>query len=315
MATTCLMCGSSIAQGILCAGCDRPRRVKMPGTQAAAAVAHAVDEFPKAPVVPFPVEASSPAVTAIANVLIATGVAAIVLGSDRGVKFSTPEVQNLFGPWELANAKDVERLAGVRIGDLAMAASSNVQIGDHHFLFSLVPLMGAAGGAVLVFRPSTEAPRRPQLPKITDIVGAVANRFTPFADVKSIHVRVDVPDLDEQFTDHDELADALSVLTENSLQYVPAGGEVVIGVRMMEHKEKPLLLFFVMDTGPLVSEHLRQVIFEPGFVCNPAASERTGRDLYKVRDFAITHAGSVWVDSKSGKTCTFFLRVRPDGVR
>jgi sensor histidine kinase regulating citrate/malate metabolism len=83
----------------------------------------------------------------------------------------------------------------------------------------------------------------------------------------------------------------------------------------MEHKEKPLLLFFVMDTGPLVSEHLRQVIFEPGFVCNPAASERTGRDLYKVRDFAITHAGSVWVDSKSGKTCTFFLRVRPDGVR
>ena len=314
MATNCVMCGSSIAQGILCAGCDRPRRVKMPSSQAAA-VAHAVDEFPKAPVVPFPVEASSPAVTSIANVLIATGVAAIVLGSDRGVKFSTPEVQTLFGPWELANAKDVERLAGVRIGELATAASSSVQIGDHHFLFSLVPLMGAAGGAVLVFRPSTEAPRRPHLPKITDIIGAVANRFTPFADVKSIHIRVDVPDLNEQFTDHDELADALSVLTENSLQYVPAGGEVVIGVRLMEHKEKPLLLFFVMDTGPLVSEHLRQVIFEPGFVCNPAASERTGRDLYKVRDFAITHAGSVWVDSKSGKTCTFFLRVRPDGVR
>ena len=316
MANTCLMCGASIAQGILCSSCDRPRRVKMPtGTQTAAAVAHAVDEFPKAPVVPFPVEATSPAVTTIADVLIATGVAAIVLSSDRSVKFSTPEVQNLFGPWDLANAKDVERLAGVRIGDLAMAASNNVQIGDHHFVFSLVPMMVAAGGAVLVFRPTSEAPRRPVLPKVIDIVSAVANRFTPFADVKSIRIQVDVPELNEQFVDHDQLADSLGVLIENSLQYVPAGGEIVVGVRLMEHKEKPLLLFFVMDTGPLVSEHLRQVIFEPGFVCNPAASERTGRDLYKVRDFAGAHAGSVWVDSKSGKTCTFFLRVRPDGVR
>jgi GNAT superfamily N-acetyltransferase len=104
-------------------------------------------------------------------------------------------------------------------------------------------------------------------------------------------------------------------VVEESIYIAPLARGRGIGVRLMEHKEKPLLLFFVMDTGPLVSEHLRQVIFEPGFVCNPAASERTGRDLYKVRDFAITHAGSVWVDSKSGKTCTFFLRVRPDGVR
>ena len=44
----------------------------------------------------------------------------------------------------------------------------------------------------------------------------------------------------------------------------------------MEHKEKPLLLFFVMDNGPLAPEQLRQVIFEPGFACNPASSQRTG---------------------------------------
>jgi len=29
----------------------------------------------------------------------------------------------------------------------------------------------------------------------------------------------------------------------------------------------------------------------------------------------VAHAGSVWVDSKSGKACTFFMRVRPDGAR
>ena len=69
---------------------------------------------------------------------------------------------------------------------------------------------------------------------------------------------------------------------DNALHYVPAGGQVVIGVRWMEHKGKPLLLFFVMDNGPVVPEPLRQAIFEPGFVWNPPSAERTGRSLFKV---------------------------------
>ena len=331
MATTCLMCGVSIVQGILCPSCDRPRRVKMPASEAKhvaeggagpqTAVAQAIDVFPKAPIVPFPVENTSPAITSIAGVLVAAGVAAIVLGSDRNVKFATEPMQSLFGPWDLATLKDVERQAGVQIGDLSISSSSHLLIADHHVLFSLVPLMGGAGGAVLVFRAvdaqtAAMETQRPNLPKVTDVIRTVADRFASFADVKSIRIETDLPDdLGEQLTDHNELADALAVLVDNSLNYVPSGGQVIVGVRWMEYKEKPLLLFFVMDNGPLVPEQLRQVIFEPGFVCNPASSQRTGRDLYKVRDFAVAHAGSVWVDSKSGKACTFFMRVRPDGAR
>ena len=37
---------------------------------------------------------------------------------------------------------------------------------------------------------------------------------------------------------------------------------VVIGVRWMEHKNKPLLLFFVMDNGPVVPEALRTAIYQ-----------------------------------------------------
>ena len=76
-----------------------------------------------------------------------------------------------------------------------------------------------------------------------------------------------------------------------------------------------MLLFFVMDNGPVVPESLRSAIFEPGYVWNPQGSERTGRSLFKVREFALSHAGSVWAESKTGKACTFFLRVRPDGAR
>lgn len=153
------------------------------------------------------------------------------------------------------------------------------------------------------------------VPTVTDVVRRVAERFRAYADMKGIRVDVDVQDLEERFTDHDQLTDSLAILMENALHYVPAGGQVVIGVRWMEHKGKPLLLFFVMDNGAVVPEGLRQAIFEPGFVWSANSAERTGRGLFKCREFAVAHAGSVWVESKTGKACTFFLRVRPDGVR
>jgi signal transduction histidine kinase len=168
----------------------------------------------------------------------------------------------------------------------------------------------------LEMAPEVEEPApETRVPKVVDVVHTVANRFQQFADLKGIHLQVDVPDLEERFRNHDQLADALGILMDNSLHYVPAGGQVVIGVRWMEHKGRPLLLFFVMDNGPVVPEELRQTIFEPSFTWNPNAPERTGRSLFKVREFAVAHSGSVWVESKTGKACTFFLRVRPDSAR
>ena len=157
-------------------------------------------------------------------------------------------------------------------------------------------------------------PSERRVPTVTDVVHSVAERFRPFADLKGIHVQVDVQELDERLRDFDHLDEALGILMDNAMHYVQPGGQVVIGVRWMEHKNKPLLLFFVMDNGPMVPEHLRAPIFEPDFVWNPQSTERTGRSLFKAREFAVAHSGSVWVESKTGKACTFFLRVRPDGV-
>jgi signal transduction histidine kinase len=312
-------------------------------------------------------------------VLIAAGVASIVLGPDRNVKFVTSQAKKLFGvaQSDLATVKQVEILAGVKIGELAVPATSALHIGNQNIIYSLVPLSGGASGAVLVFRPADSAneshasfvafvretvlmPMRflrdsmlaasrkrnsdallddaagtidqilsslemapeveepapeTRVPKVVDVVHRVAQRFQQFAELKGIQLQVDVPDLEERFRNHDQLADALGILMDNSLHYVPAGGQVVMGVRWMEHKGKPLLLFFVMDNGPVVPEELRQTIFEPSFAWNPNAAERTGRSLFKVREFAVAHSGSVWVESKTGKACTFFLRVRPDSAR
>jgi signal transduction histidine kinase len=399
----CFMCGASISQGILCEKCDKPRRPKQEAaatkvdvasapsparaaegggaTARATAPAVEIDPFPKAPVVTFPIESASLAITSVVNLLVVAGVPSLLVAADRSVKFVSDEAKKLFdaSQQELSNLKFIESKTGIRIGELAVPATASIRIRNRNVLYTLVPLSGGASGAVLVFRysdatPESHAsfvayvretvfgplaalresleaaarkrdnndpllndaaatvdqilsslelapgvddpnPANRQIPTVTDIVHMTVEKFRPFADLKGIHLQVDVQELDERFRDHEHLSEALSILMDNAMHYVPAGGQVVIGVRWMEHKNKPLLLFFVMDNGPLVPEHLRTAIFEPDFVWNPQSAERTGRSLFKAREFAVANAGSVWVESKTGKACTFFLRVRPDSAR
>lgn len=399
----CFMCGAAISQGILCGKCDKPRKTKAPEpakaakvtTKAAApppperverhervetATAPSVemDPFPKAPVVPFPVEAATPAITSIVSLMMVAGVPSILVAPDRSVKYVSDEAKKLFDAMQadLSSLQSIESRIGIRIGPLSTPATAGLRIRNTNVLFSLVPLSGGASGAVLIFRYADASANAPfftyvretilgplrslrdsliaasrarggndpfladsaatidqvlsslelapevgdpstqtrQMPTVTDLVHRVADRFRTFADLKGIQLQVDVQELDEHFRDSEQLVDALSILMDNALHYVPPGGQVVIGVRWMEHKNKPLLLFFVMDNGPLVPEPVRTLIFEPDFVWNPQSTERTGRSLFKAREFAVAHSGSVWVESKTGKACTFFLRVRPDNV-
>jgi signal transduction histidine kinase len=348
-------------------------------TAAAAAILPQEDPFPKAPVLPFPVESASPAITSVVNLLVASGVPSVLLGPDRSVKYVSDDARRLFDVTqnELSTLSAIESRAGIRVGDITVPTSAGVRIGTRNFIYTVVPMSGGASGAVLVFRhadpmneahasfvtylhetvfgplrslrdslqstartrndhmleefgatvdqvlsslelaPEVEEPAftaRP-VPTVTDVVRRVAERFRAYADLKGIRLDVDVQELEERFVDHEQLADSLAIMMENALHYVPASGQVVIGVRWMEHKGKPLLLFFVMDNGPVVPESLRQSIFEPSFAWNPQSADRTGRGLFKTREFAVAHSGSVWVESKTGKACTFFLRVRPDGIR
>ena len=408
MAKKCFMCGRDVVEGILCEKCDKPR--KKSGAHAAApaeesprktaphppappslpsppyssqprgatATAPAIepDHFPKAPIINFPVGSASPAITSVVNLLVASGVASVLLGPDRTVKFVSDEARRIFDGTntELSNLAAIEEKAGIRVGDLTVPTSAGVRVGTRNFIYALVPMSGGASGAVLVFRhadpmneahasfvtyvretvfgplraireslraaarsrsdhflndsaagidqvlsslemaPEVEEPTARPVPTVTEVVRRAADRFRAYADLKGIMLQVDVQELEERFADHEQLADALAILMENALHYVPGAGQVVIGVRWMEHKNKPLLLFFVMDNGPVVPENLRTAIFEPSFVFNPQSPDRTGRGLFKCREFAVAHSGSVWVESKTGKACTFFLRVRPDGV-
>ncbi|MBW3563940.1 MAG: HAMP domain-containing histidine kinase [Acidobacteria bacterium] len=134
-------------------------------------------------------------------------------------------------------------------------------------------------------------------------------RFHSVAERKQTTIRIDMPAEPAKFADIRGLGEALAIYVENALRYVPSGGQIVLGVRTMDHKGSPILLFFVMDNGPIVPEEYRDVIFDPGFVWDPKSDVRTGKDLDQCRRFVRKHGGKAWVESRTGKACTFFMSV------
>lgn len=145
---------------------------------------------------------------------------------------------------------------------------------------------------------------------IAGILENVRSRFLPLATQKQISLTIDASSGgDRKFVAPGALGEALATYVENSLRYTPIGGQSVLGVREMEHKGNPIHLFFVMDNGPVVPDEYREAIFSPGFVWDPASSVRTGRDLAQCRRFATKHGGKAWVESRTGRACTFYLSV------
>lgn len=381
MAMKCVLCGAPIAQGIVCAKCDPPRRreAKPPAVASrtdATGAAHAVDPFPKAPVLPFPVEATSVAATSISEILRAAKLPAVLVSPDGSIRFVSEEgkhqLPGLAGSPSLAS---FEQALGFRIPELKKPYTSSIQIGNRVFEFSVIPLSGGTGGAVLMFRPHASetlhlayvtylreavltplralrealvaasrnrgsdplledsaasieqvlaslelapvggeertAPSQPVAEPVFPVLERLSKRFSAVADMKGIRFQLDATNTNEAFSDVAGLEAALVILLENALHYVPPEGQIVLGMRSLDHKGRPLLLFFVMDNGPMVPEQFRDKIFSETFVWNPSDPQRTGHGLVRVRNFAMNYGGQVWVESKTGRACTFFLRVRP----
>lgn len=403
MKTNCLMCGREISQGIVCEKCDRPKRSsKSSGGSAAAAlnfepetspapVAAAtpeVDPFPKAPIVPFPRESTSVALTNMYEVLATSGGASILLDAEHHVKFVSPLAQQALQlpSTDGVTAKQLEMALGFTIHESGQIFNLNVFLNGAKTSVAVIPLSGGSGGYVLLLKidekeresafmtfvreavmtplgalqaalaaavlrkkdpllqdavntidqilsslelaPTEQThpqPTRPTRapkaaakaaePRVTEVLEKLVETHGDLASIKGVKLQLDVPATDETFKNADQLAEAMAILVDNAVEYVPDGGQVVLGLRFLEHKGQPLLLFFVMDNGPVVPEEMRERIFEPDFTPDPTDDARSGKSLARVRDFALAHGGQIWVESKTGKACTFFVRVRPDSER
>ncbi|MDX1583661.1 MAG: hypothetical protein R3338_08680, partial [Thermoanaerobaculia bacterium] len=123
------------------------------------------------------------------------------------------------------------------------------------------------------------------------ILDTLKARFGPTADSKGIMLQVDRPDPDLEVEDVRGVSNAISIYIENSLRYVPRGGQIVLGVRPVEHKGRPVLLFFVIDNGPVIAQEKREALFTPDYRPAPNATERTATRFAEVRGYAMSRGG------------------------
>ena len=86
---------------------------------------------------------------------------------------------------------------------------------------------------------------------------------------------------------------ALDNLILNAIQNTPAGGRVTVDT--VHHEDK--LFLRVSDTGPGVSEELRDRLFEPFVTARP---DGTGLGLAIVREIARNHGGDVRLVATGG---------------
>lgn len=144
------------------------------------------------------------------------------------------------------------------------------------------------------------------------ILETLKARYEATAISRGVTLQLDAPSPDIETEDVRGVSNAIGVYLENSLRYVPRGGQIVLGVRRMEHRGNPILLFFVMDNGPVIPQEKREAVYSPDYRPAPNAATRTAARFAEVRGYAMSRGGKAWMESKTGKASTFFLTVSAD---
>lgn len=141
------------------------------------------------------------------------------------------------------------------------------------------------------------------------ILETIKARYEPTADSKGVSLQVERVDPDLEVEDARGLSHAVGIYLENSLRYVPRGGQIAFGARQMDHKGQPIVLFFVMDNGPVIPAEKREAIYSPDYFPASDTATRTAVRFAEVRGYAISRGGKAWMEARTGKACTFFLSV------
>lgn len=178
------------------------------------------------------------------------------------------------------------------------------QRGSDHLLHDAVSTIDQALSSLEL---SPEFSRGSQREPAFLILDTLKARYGPTAQSKGVDLQVDHPETDLEVEDVRGVSNAIGIYLENSLRYVPRGGQIVLGVRKVEHKGGPVILFFVIDNGPVIPVEKREALFSPDYRPASDGTMRTAVRFAEVRGYAISRGGKAWMEAKTGKACTFFL--------
>ncbi len=140
---------------------------------------------------------------------------------------------------------------------------------------------------------------------IHEVVDQVVTALQPRAQNKNLILTVDVSrDLPPVWGDSNRVAQILTNLISNAIQYTPPGGRITVSARA----SGDMLEVSVADTGIGISKEDQKKIFDRFFRANdPLVQETpgTGLGLPITASLVQMHGGQIWVESELGEGSTF----------
>jgi len=123
----------------------------------------------------------------------------------------------------------------------------------------------------------------------------------PLADERGVKIHCDLPAVDGH-GDEERLAQVITNLLANAVQYNKANGEVRISTKL----QGSMILLAVSDTGPGISSEDLPHVFERFYRADQSRSSgQTGLGLAISKAIVEAHGGTIEVSSKSGAGTTF----------
>ncbi|VAX21785.1 Phosphate regulon sensor protein PhoR (SphS), partial [hydrothermal vent metagenome] len=144
--------------------------------------------------------------------------------------------------------------------------------------------------------------------KLFDLRRAVVNpvrSLTATGENRGVKMEIDIPNDPVSIVgDEESLCEAVNNLLDNGLKYSREGGDVFVRL----YKKEETVVIEVEDTGAGIEKRDQQRIFERFYRVDKARSRElggTGLGLSIVKHIAISHGGSVFVESAPGQGSTF----------
>jgi signal transduction histidine kinase len=149
---------------------------------------------------------------------------------------------------------------------------------------------------------------RPQKFDLSETIRQKVNLFQDSAELKSISLSYDAPDLAWTWADMKQIEIVLHNLIANAIKFTSVNGSIKV---LVENKET-FWQISVQDNGVGISEENLAKLFKPEshFTTTGTAREKgTGLGLLLCKEFVEKNGGSIAVKSEAGKGSTFSIRI------
>ncbi|HDS01919.1 MAG TPA: PAS domain S-box protein, partial [candidate division Zixibacteria bacterium] len=145
----------------------------------------------------------------------------------------------------------------------------------------------------------------PETLSLPELGHSVINKLEPLADKKQVSIiddfSQDLPDLNCDRTAIDQV---ITNLLKNAIEASPQKG--LVYVRIKHDSTLNSFIIEVEDSGPGIPEENRMKVFSPFFTTK---EDGTGLGLAIVKKLVSSMAGSVEIESQSGKGCKFRITI------